>query len=312
MKKMTFSSLFLLFFVFAICQDNSKRDPLSKGVHFASINGNTLHYIVRGEGPICLMPSPGWGPSIGGYSETMKPLEKHFTIVYYDTRLTGKSTGPDSTSQYKSTYYVQDMEALRQYLGQNEVWLAGHSGGGFQVLSYGIQYPEKVKGILSISALAASDSLRGAELQKRIQLRAKEPWFEKAIKGWQQINSLDADWNILMPDILPLFLADGSKVPLFETYMNNTIFTKELWKHYVVGGFMTEILLSDLKKITAPVLVITGDDDFICDHISQANRINAHLQNSTLLIIENSGHFPWIEQKTVFFEGIDSWLSRFE
>jgi proline iminopeptidase len=34
---------------------------LTPGDHFASINGIKLHYYVKGKGPVCLLPSPGWG-----------------------------------------------------------------------------------------------------------------------------------------------------------------------------------------------------------------------------------------------------------
>jgi len=35
--------------------------PLSTGEHFAVINGIKMHYYVSGKGPVCLVPTPGWG-----------------------------------------------------------------------------------------------------------------------------------------------------------------------------------------------------------------------------------------------------------
>ena len=85
--------LCLLFFCcFAIFSFG--QNTLSKGDHFAGINGIRMHYYVSGKGPVCLLPSPGWGPSIGYLKSTLQPLENFFTIVYYDTRMSGESSGP--------------------------------------------------------------------------------------------------------------------------------------------------------------------------------------------------------------------------
>lgn len=71
------------------------QNKLSKGEHFAQVNGLTMHYYVEGSGPVCLIPSPGWGISVD-YMRTITALKKHFTVVWCDdTRNTGKSNGPD-------------------------------------------------------------------------------------------------------------------------------------------------------------------------------------------------------------------------
>ena|SRR5664279_682762 len=110
------------------------QNTLSKGDHFARINGIQIHYYVSGKGPVCLLPSPGWGPSIGYLKSTLQPLENYFTIVYYDTRMSGESSGPVDTTKYTSKDFMDDMDSLRMYLHQQKVWLIGHSAGGFQVL----------------------------------------------------------------------------------------------------------------------------------------------------------------------------------
>lgn len=117
--------------------------PLTLSEHFANINGIVIHYYVRGDGPVLLFPSPGWGPSVN-YVIPMNCLEKHCTVVYFDARHSGKSTGPENPESYKLENFVADIEALRIYLNQPKIFIAGHSGGGHQVLAYAIEYNDRL------------------------------------------------------------------------------------------------------------------------------------------------------------------------
>lgn len=58
-KTYLFLSLFCCWATFSFGQNK-----LSKGDHFANINGVRLHYYVSGKGPVCLCPSPGWDPPL--------------------------------------------------------------------------------------------------------------------------------------------------------------------------------------------------------------------------------------------------------
>lgn len=97
--------LFLLLLCFS-ATFSFGQNPLSKGNHFAKINGIRMHYYVSGKGPVCLLPSPGWGPSIKYLKLTLQPLENYFTIVYYDTRMSGESSGAADTTKYTSKDFL--------------------------------------------------------------------------------------------------------------------------------------------------------------------------------------------------------------
>src|SRR5216683_8286267 len=57
---------------------------LAPGEFTAELNGLKLWYKVSGNGPVCLIPTPAWGPSSDLWFRTLKPLENTFTIVYLD------------------------------------------------------------------------------------------------------------------------------------------------------------------------------------------------------------------------------------
>lgn len=283
--------------------------PLSQGEHFADINGIKIHYYISGKGPVCLAPTPGWGPSINYLKNSLTPLEKYFTMVYYDTRISGKSTGPDDYRKYTSLDFMNDMDSLRCYLKQPKVWIMGHSMGGFQVLNYGIHHSDKLNGIIALSPKVNSDSLWHSNFTKMIKKREGQPFFEKGANILLGKDTTNYKNSELMGYIFPFYFHDVNKIAAFEKLGDPEISDKagELTD---LGGLGRENLLSALNKINVPTLVVVGDDDFICDQISQSDRIVKNIPNSTEIVIKDAGHFSWIEQPTQFFAEIESWLKK--
>jgi len=297
---------FHLFFLTQVyCQVLSE---LSIGEHFASINGNKIHFWVSGKGPLCLLPSPGWGPPVSLYTSGLKPLEKYFTIVYYDTRLSGESTGPEDSSKYSNLDFMNDMDSLRVYFKQKKVWLIGHSNGGYQVLNYGIHHSNELNGIIVLSPCAGYDSLREAEFTKMVLRRKNQPYFENGANILLGKDTTKRTLNELVQIIMPFFFYDTNKITLMQKYGNQK-FSDMAFKNTQISNFAIESLLPDLKNIGVPTLIIVGDEDF-CDKLSQADRIAKNIFFSTEIVINHAGHFTWVEQPVQFFTVCEAWLQK--
>jgi hypothetical protein len=72
-----------LLYIFCFSAFSFAQNQLTQGEYFANINGVKIHYYVSGKGPVCLMPSPGWGPSVDHLKISLQPFEKYFTMVYF-------------------------------------------------------------------------------------------------------------------------------------------------------------------------------------------------------------------------------------
>ena len=281
------------------------QDPLSGGEHFAPVNGITMHYDVEGKGPVCLLPSPGWGPSVELYQRSFKPFEKYFTMVYYDTGNSGKSTGPDDPAKYTTKDFMNDMDALRIHLKQEKIWVMGHSAGGYQVLNYGILHNDHLHGIIAIDGDAGTDSLRKAQFRALIMKRQGQPYFEK---GAKLLLSDTASYNKEeMFVIIPFYFHDPRYLDSLMKFGKPQISAKAN-KYTNISHFESAYLFPDLGKITVPTLLVVGDDDFICDKISQADRISKRINSSNEIVIKDAGHFPWVEQPDIFFPECITWL----
>ncbi|GAA2913646.1 hydrolase [Actinoplanes cyaneus] len=280
---------------------------------FAEINGVNLHYYVTGSGPVLLVPAPGWGPSVQ-YLIPLTVLEKHCTVVYFDTRHSGKSSGPESADQYTLEHFVADIEALRVHLGAPKIFLAGHSAGGHQALAYGIEHPENLLGIIAIDANAALDDVRAAEMMKMIEKRRTEPFYRAhptyIDDAMAAMTGRGGD-ALTIQDILDrtgaLYFHDPELAAGAFARME---FDEQVLHYSQASGFQSRDLLPDLHRITAPTLIVVGDDDFQCDPVSQGMRMHENLPASTLAIIKDSGHFPWLEQPAAFDAACTAWFGE--
>jgi proline iminopeptidase len=282
------------------------QNHLSKGEHFANINGIRIHYYVNGKGPVCLFPSPGWGPSIEGSRKMLAPLEKYFTMVWYDTRLSGKSTGPTDPTKYASEDLMDDMEGLRIYLKQSKIWVAGHSAAGFQVLYYGIHHTDKLMGLIAISAMAGNDSISSEEKRTTLMKREGQPYFPKGINVLMGKDTARRSRQEVFSLIAPFYFHDQKNTPKFFE-IAGTI-NQELYQYSRESRFSTENIFSQLNEIKVPALVVGGDDDFISGVISQTHRIHQKILNSYEVVIKGAGHFPFIEDPNDFFLKMNYWL----
>jgi proline iminopeptidase len=283
------------------------RHSLAQGEFITKINGLKLWYKVSGRGPVCLMPNPAWGPGCSYYMPVFKPLESYFTMVYLENRGTGQSERAKSTKEYTWDHLVADMDALRVHLKQDKVWLMGHSEGGALILQYAVKHQDKVRGLVLLEAVAAEDDLWGADVQARAMRRKDQPWFEEAMKADAATPTTDSEFQQILAKSLPLYWCDPSKIVDHQAVFKSMSVSVEAFKGMQDSKRTSFDTTQQLRDVTVPALIVVGDDDYICSPAT-AQRIHLSLRNSKLLLIEKSGHFPWLEQSKAFFEGVPLFL----
>jgi proline iminopeptidase len=285
----------------------SGAEPLQKpaienGEFTAELNGLKLWYKVSGAGPVCVMPSPAWGPSSDMYFRTLQPLEKHFTIVYLDSRGTGRSQRAKSPKEYTWDHLVTDLEALRAHLKQEKVWLMGHSEGGVVVLHYACKHPERVGGLVLLSTAGAARPADVLAVMARAKKRkGHEPWFDEVMKEGLKPAKTDEEMAAKLMKGMPLYWSDPARFEKHKEHFAATSFSAEADR----GAFESKRVPPDfdlttpLKKLSAPALIVAGDADLLCPLAAPAH-LHLSLSNSKLLLIEDCGHFPWLEQADTF------------
>ena len=241
---------------------------LEEGEFTATLNGLKLWYKVAGHGPVCLMPNPAWGPGSDYYLSAMKPLENYFTMVYLESRGTGRSERAKSTTEYTWDHLVADLEALRVHLKQDKVWLMGHSEGGAQILHYAVKYPDNVNGLVLLDTLAAEDDAWQADLHARASRRKDQPWFKSAMEALDKDVAGSAvtekEFRQVLEESFPLYWSDATVRAKYKSLFEEAPLSLDALKGSVDSNRDPFDLTEELKTVKAPALIVVGDDDFIC------------------------------------------------
>ncbi len=317
---MRVKTLVTYFLLFGICltlfwQSNCQKTKMnqvnktqiSNGQFTTQINDLTLWYKVSGDGPVCILPTPGWGPSSELYFLDMAPMEEMFTMVYLDTRGSGRSQRPE-LNQYNMTDFVADIEGLRRHLGLKKVWLMGHSNGGTIVLNYAVTYPNRVLGLILVDTIVGNASA-DPDFPKRMQLRKNEPWYGAAMEQWKKKPKTPEEFDAYIKAITPFYFYSVENLEKHKETFEQTSMSFHALQGQVYSESASKDLASRLSEINMPTLIIVGIDDFLCG-LSAAQPIHREIPGSKLLVIEKAGHFPWLEQPEQFFGGIRNFLPK--
>ena len=100
------------------------------------------------------------------------------------------------------------------------------------------------------------------------------------------------------------YFADRSKAKLLTDPMTTESFNDATFWAIVPQMIMGLDLRAGLEKVQAPVLVIHGKQD----PLESAQEVHETFPGSRLEILENAGHFPWLEQPDAFYEKLDAFL----
>jgi proline iminopeptidase len=277
--------------------------------NYTNINGSEIYYRMIGSGdPIIIIHG---GPVLDHsyLLPQMDKLAENHQLIYYDQRACGRSSVEVDTMSMNLEGFVEDIELLRMALNLEDVTILGHSWGGFLAMNYAIMYPEHLKSlILSNSMPASTDDWQaenqelssrtsGEDVQLRseiIQSEAMKNDPSSAIKKIMLLSFKPQFKNIELLDSLRLFIPTD--------YMNRSKMFS-----YLGPDLASYDLYNGLTSLKSPTLIIYGDYEPAV-HLSGQKLADA-ISNSTLSIIENAGHFPYIEQPKQYFKAIETFLS---
>ncbi len=238
----------------------------------------------------------------------LKSLANNYRLIFYDQRLSGRSSANADSADVRLNTFVEDIEALRNVLNLGEVHVLGHSWGGLLAMKYAIGYPSHTKSLMLISSMAptselwhkeeaviakkstSEDSLARQKIMQSDLFRENPP---EAIEQLLQLSFRKQFYNTDYADSLNLYVPDD--------YMSRS---------RLFGNLMPDItdydLTEELKQMNVPTLILYGSSEPAAD--LSGPLLNKLITDSKYVIIEESGHFPFIEQPVRFKENILDFL----
>ncbi|WP_108661082.1 alpha/beta fold hydrolase [Acuticoccus kandeliae] len=267
--------------------------------HVTTDDGVKLYYEEAGKGlPIVFVHE------FAGDWRSWEPQMRHFARFYrcitFSARGFLPSDVPPDPSSYSQDRARDDIRSILDGLGIEKAHIVGLSMGGFATLHFGFTYPERCL------SLVIGGCGYGAEPGKREQF-AKEA--SAAADGFEQLGMEKAG-------------ASYALGPTRVQFQNNdprgwTEFRDQLMEHSALGSANTMRgvqrmrpslyeLVEKMRTITAPTLIITGDEDWPC--IEPSVLMKREIPTSALSIIPNAGHTINIETPAEFNRQIEMFL----
>lgn len=277
-------SLLIAIILTTASQSNAQQiKPTNTG--YAPANGIKVYYEVYGDGkPIVLLHGAyytiemNWGQLIPELAKTRKVIA---------LELQGHGHSPFSDRKLSRATLASDVEKVMDYLKIDSADVAGYSFGGQVAYQFAIQSPKRLRKLVIISSTYKSD-------------------------GW-------------IPEITPVFKKmkpeHFANSPLQTAYdavaPDKTKWTNFLEQMIALAGEPFNMGDDNIAKITAPVLIISGDNDGM-DKIELAKTykllgggVAADLQpmpKSRLAIVPNQSHVSLMMQTKTIFDYLDSFL----
>jgi pimeloyl-ACP methyl ester carboxylesterase len=146
---------------------------------FTTPDGLTLAYEQRGSGPLLVCHPGGPGGSAAEFRD-FAGLDDTFELVLLCPR---GSAGSDAADDYALGSYVSDLEELRKHLGVDQMDLLGFSHGGIVAIAYAAAFGSRLRRLLLACTLAVWGEEAEAAMQRAIEAREGEPWFDEAAKA---------------------------------------------------------------------------------------------------------------------------------
>lgn len=252
---------------------------------YAPVNGIKVYYEVYGEGsPIILLHgafmtiNTNWGQLIPELSKTRKVIA---------IELQGHGHTPFSDRELSHATLASDVEGVMDYLKIDSADVAGYSFGGAIAYKFAIQSPKRLRKLVIISATYKSNGWL--------------PVVSNAFKGMKPEFFANTPMQIAYDAVAP----------------DKTKWTKFLEQMIALAKMPFDFGDANISKITAPVLIISGDNDgldkieLIKTYQLLGGAVAADLgamPKSQLAIVPAQGHVTLMMQTATILNYLDSFL----
>lgn len=207
-------------------------------------------------------------------------LNNDYIVVSIDST-NGFGASDGNLENFTATTHYHDLEDIVLWCGDQDFYrepfiLTGHSMGGFSVLKYTIDHPEKVKAVAPISIAVSGDLLDQAYEKKDPELHAQ----------WQREGRI---------------LRQSRAHPDRTGYLSFNF----------IEDFKKYNLLESAHKIQVPVLLMVGENDPSTPPGDQQSLFDILKSDKELSIVKNAGHsFIAASERKELARYLDHWIKR--
>lgn len=259
-----------------------------------TVNDIEINYRLEGDGPETIVLVNGLGDDLETWAYQVEDfLAAGYRVLRFDNRGVGLSDKPPGP--YTTELFARDTKALVDTLGVHGFHLLGTSMGGMIAQEYAIAYPGDLKSLVLSSTYAAPGPFCGRMFAMWADLAPAlgVPFVMRDVTLWAFT--------------LPFFERREAELLEFEAAMASGTQSLEAYLAQL-GSIQTHDTTDRLGRITAPTLVIAGEEDILIP-VALSRRIHQGIPSSEW-VTTPGGHASIWEHPRPFNEAVLAFLER--
>jgi len=232
----------------------------------------------------------------------LRYFARRYRCIAYNARGYPPSEVPAATSSYSQARACDDIRCVLDQLRLDKAHIVGLSMGGLAVVHFGLTYPERARSLLVAGAGY------GSEAGERDKFRAEA----ETIAGKLEREGIAkfAEAYAYGPTRVQFEGKDPRGFAEFKAM---------LAEHSAKGAIGTQLgvqrerpslfqLEDQLRQLTVPMLVVTGDEDWPC--LLPNIFLKRTCATAALLVIPNTGHAVNLEEPAQFNAALADFLAQ--
>lgn len=275
------------------------------------INGTSLFVREVGQGDPLLVVHGGPGMEHSYLVPGIDVLAQDAQLVLYDQRGTGRSLEIDDASELTLDAFLADIDGVRASLGREQIDVLAHSWGALLGLLYAARYPERVRSLVLVGSVEPGQRFAEQSAERASRLRtASDAALIDSLARSDGFATRDPEtvsrlyWAAFRPTFADRGRADGLRIAFTELTARRG--------SDVAAGVMGPLgsfdFWSEVASIEAPTLIVHGAAD--PSPLEVPTALREAIPGAELVVLEDSGHFPFLEEPQAFREAVGSFLAR--
>ena len=263
----------------------------------SATDGTRIHYEVTGKpGATPVLMIQGLGASKNAWNLQRIAMATRFRIISFDNRGAGRSDKP--TVPFTLEQMAEDAIAVLDAAGIETAHVVGASMGGVISQIVAVKHPQRVRSLTLVCTACRNHPWRQELLQS---------WAKTAEeKGMIEVGKEAAQW-VMSPRsfrrLVPAFTWMGPLAALRPRHS----FVSQI--HAILDT--REDLVDQLSTITAPTMVIVGNQDILTPR-GDSEEIAERIPNAELVVISGAAHGLMMEHSSTFNKILIEFLQRTE
>ena len=280
--------------------------------HLEELNGVELYFEDTGprDAPALVYLHGGPGYNSYAFQDIVGESLSAYRVVYLDQRGCGRSAplGVDDLSAFTVDAMVDDLEAVRDYLGLDRFVPMGHGFGAVLALEYARRFPQHTLLVVAINPWVHFPELSRTLLEEASRLTDKpissvpNDSESRVELAFSMLNSRDLLTALHFPN-------PQSRLRLeFSDAESGLLAGGEVQEGLVLNGLWDLEYPMYFAAITRPVAVIAGTAD-PTSYPGQTDWL-VDLASADLAEIDGAGHYPWLDDLDAFVYALQEFLPK--